>query len=138
MGIEIYIQGYSADGPHGVSRNDVLSLFNLHEATADQSGFYPLVYDGETQCHLTLQIRADIAEVVCIHRPTDHPALWQAMYELLKTGPYVLFAPGGNQPLIGRIEVRAWLPEDMIASLGEPALVKAPQDMQPLLFGDTG
>ena len=138
MGIEIYFQGYSADGPHGVSRDDVLSLFTLHEATADQSGFYPLVYDGETQCQLTLQIRANIAEVVCIHRPTDHAALWQAMYDLLKSGPYVLFAPGGNQTLIGRTEVRTWLPEDMIASLGEPALVKAPEDMQRFLFGDTG
>ena len=138
MGIEIYFQGYNQDGPYGVSRNHVLSLFNLHEATADEFGFYPLVYDGEAQCHLTLQGRADIAEVVCIHRPTDHPALWQAMYELLKTGPYVLFAPGGNQPLIGRSEVRTWLPEDMIASLGEPALVKAPEDMQRFLFGDTG
>ena len=134
MGIELYIQGYSEVGEGGLERDQVLDIFDLGDVTPDDFGFFPLIYDGVTYCHLTVRGEGGVATNICVHRPTGHPDLWQNLFTLLTTGPYVLFAPDGTCPQIGQAHIREWLPPDMVASLGEPVIVADAMTMESTLF----
>lgn len=129
MGIEFYVQGYRDGQPCGLHPDRVRAIFGV----AGPGPIYPLVYDQTHRCDLSLSSRNGPATTFAIMKPCDHPALWQALFEVLAEGPYVLFAPDGNAPVaVGQAPD---LPQGMADALGAPVLVTRPDAIRPALFG---
>ncbi|WP_424939833.1 hypothetical protein [Aliiroseovarius sp. S253] len=135
MGIEYYIQGYWKGEDSRVLKSDVLRVFGKTASDEGAYGFFPLHYDERNTCNLTISEENDLVTGMCIHRPCAHPALYQSIFECLQSGPFVLFVPGGNAPIVAQQKVTKRLPLDMIESLGEPVLVFRSEDIQRTLFG---
>ena len=71
----------------------------------------------------------DRIEGFSINRPTDAPALYQAIFDLLRTEPLVLFMPGECPPLIGSAATATHIPADMIRALGNPVVLGSPSEV---------
>lgn len=129
MGIEFYVQGYHDGQPDGLDAERVRAIFGV----SGPGPVYPLVYDETHRCDLSLSSRTGPATSFAILKPCDHPALWQALFGVLSEGPYVLFAPDGNAPVVAGQAPD--LPQGMAAALGAPVLVTRSEAIRPALFG---
>jgi hypothetical protein len=86
--------------------------------------------------HLSLRRRADGGCVaVSLSRPGTDPALFEALFALLRLEGVVVHAP--LSPLVVAHPASAGhLPEGMVEALGEPVWVTTPQALKVALFGD--
>jgi hypothetical protein len=64
-----------------------------------------------------------------VNRPVAAAALYQAIFELLRTEPLVLVMPGKCPPLIGSAETAPHVPADMVDALGNPVVVQSPGEI---------
>ncbi|HEY1315319.1 MAG TPA: hypothetical protein VGE92_15665 [Steroidobacteraceae bacterium] len=60
-----------------------------------------------------------------INRPVGAPELFQALFDALRAGPLVLFAPGDCPPLIGDAQHSVHVPAAMVAALGTPVVLRS-------------
>ena len=134
MGIEFYIQSVGTDESHLLTQQMVLHIFQCDDVP-NAHGFFAIVYDDQNACDLTCATQDHRVTDLCIHRPVDHPALYQSIFNLLKSGQYVLFAPGGMAPIVASPQTAALVPRDMSDALGAPVCVTNPDQIRPALFG---
>ena len=64
-----------------------------------------------------------------VNRPTGSPALYQAIFDLLRTQPLVLYMPSECPPLIGSTETASHVPADMVEALGNPVVLKSANEI---------
>ena len=128
MGIEYFIQGHRDGEAAGVPLQLILRAFDKQESD-HKDGFYRLSYDAAHTCDFTVTVEDEVVTVICIYKPCAHERLFQSIFEVLCAGPYVLFSPGGNAPVIARPDVIDNLPDGMIGALGEPVVVDCADDI---------
>lgn len=134
MSSEFYIQGYHQGEFAGIARALVLDAFGLAEDTPDD-GIIELRYSGNDDCGLSFKTTGNIVTSLCIHRPSEAPALLNSLFQVLNAGHYVLYAPGGNAPVVTQNGMTAHLPKDMVDALGKPVVVDGPDGILDALFG---
>ena len=134
MSIEYYIEGFLHESHKGIDINRVIHCFQPTIEEAEDS-FYTLNYDELNSCEMSLSIEQGEVTSICIHNPCDHERLDQDIIQLLRVGPYVLFAPDGNALIVGSEEIRKSVPADMVEELGQPIVVEAGAVFSKLLFG---
>jgi hypothetical protein len=71
----------------------------------------------------------DQIESFSVNRPAAAAALYQAIFDLLRAEPLVLFMPGECPPLIGSTETAPQLPADMLETLGDPVVLKSANEI---------
>ena len=64
-----------------------------------------------------------------VNRPAGSPALYQAIFDLLRTQSLVLCMPGECPPLIGSAETASHVPADMVEALGDPVVLQSPEEI---------
>lgn len=134
VGAEYFIQGHSNGKADGIALQAILDAFDKQESD-HKNGFYRLYYDETNVCDFTVGLENEVVTNICVHRPCGHQRLSESIFDVLRIGPYVLFAPGGNSPIIAQPHMRAHLPDGMVEALGKPMLVHQAEDILTALFG---
>lgn len=132
MGIEILVIGFKNGARAGIPPTEVLALFGKTEAD-NEEGWYALNYDSLNSCDLSMRLENGIVSSLCISRPCAHAKLYESLFKLLSSGPYVAFAPGGPM-VIADLGIVDHLPKDMIESLGPPVNVLDERELSTKLF----
>ena len=133
MSIEFYIQGHRNGEEDGVALCEILNAFGKSEGE-EVEGLYRLIYDAENSCEFSVTCKNGLVTAICIFRPCGHEKLYESIFDVLRSGPYVLFAPGGNAPIIVRREMAEHLPDGMAEALGEPVVVTDAKNISAALF----
>jgi hypothetical protein len=133
LGIELYIQGYRNGAEDGGRLRNILAAFGKNESDL-ADGRYRLSYDSMNSCEFSMTLEDGFVKDICIYRPCSHEKLYESIFSILRNGPYVLFTPGGNAPLIARPEMAGHLPDGMTEALGESILVTDARAIQAALF----
>jgi hypothetical protein len=81
-----------------------------------------LSFEGGEECLLFCDDE-ELVEICSINRPGPAPALYQAIFELLRSANLVLFLPGECPPLVGRAETITHVPADMVEGLGQAVVL---------------
>lgn len=135
MSIEYYIQGFREGEASGVGEADILGCFKLSKRdTLD--GQYHLQYTKNVDCHLSLTTQEGCITAICIHRPVNHPSLYESIFRVLSFQGYILFAPSGNGPVAVDKRIVPHLPVDLIENLGEVIFVQSDTEILPALFDE--
>ena len=134
MGIEYYIQGYRNGEATGINLKPILDAFGKKEGD-HTDGLYRLFYDEANDCNFQVTVENGIVTSICIFRPCAHQRLYRSIFDVLRAGPYVLYAPGSEAPVIAYPDISDNLPDGMIDALGEPVIVHCADDIPSALFG---
>ena len=134
MGIEYFIQGHINGEATGITLQPILDAFGKQEGD-HKDGFYRLFYDETNTCDFTVTVKNGFVTNICVHRPCAHQRLFESIFKVLWAGPYVLFAPGGQAPIIAHPDIADNLPDGMIDALGEPVIVLCAEDVRSALLG---
>jgi hypothetical protein len=126
MSFDLYLQPLVQGDPLKISRAELRSLFPVIEKESEPD-YWKIQYDPLNTCHIgvtPVTSASDLLSSFHVERPCGDPRFWDALFRVLNCGPIVLYFPGGP-PIVASDEVGAALPEDVIASLGEPRRVRS-------------
>lgn len=102
-------------------------LFPIIASNSEENRWH-VRYDELNSCDIFVQPHltgpSEIAGL-CVMRPCSHPALGDALFDVLKLGNVVLYFPGGSHPLVADESTAEHIPKDMLNSLGRCKLVTA-------------
>ena len=110
---------------------DVLRVFAA-DSKPDNFGFYRVPCQlGE--CELSMTIENGVATGVTILRPCAGTDLLERLLNLLRTGPYVAFAPGSK---LVAVDGRAaqYMPAEMREAIGPVCVVSNTEQLSDALF----
>ncbi|HKT06732.1 MAG TPA: hypothetical protein VJR24_02460 [Gemmatimonadaceae bacterium] len=127
MGFEVFVQCLERDGPTGIPRSAVRSLFPVDERQSERD-YWAVTYDDVNSCHIGVSPLASdptLLESLCVYRPCGDPRLWEALLTVLRLGPAVLFFPGNAPPLVASPAVAEQVPADMVEGMGRPRVVSS-------------
>lgn len=132
MSVEIYVHGFSQGEPAGLPVAEILDILKPTGAL-DEFGFYPLHYDSENNCDFTFSEDSGTAVAITVFRPCFELKLYDALFKVLASGPYVTFAPG-SPPVAADSKVASELPVEMIGNLGTVVEVGSGAELRDALF----
>ena len=133
LGIDYFIQGHNNGKADGIVLQAILDAFDKQE-NDNKNGFYGLYYDEANVCDFTVGLENEVVTNICIHKPCGHQRLLESIFDILRVGPYVLFAPGGNSSIIAQPHMRAHLAHGMVEALGMPIIIRQAEDILTALF----
>ncbi|MDR1794159.1 MAG: hypothetical protein LBR25_02015 [Erysipelotrichaceae bacterium] len=131
MSTEWYLQAFEVEDEQQIPTFEILSLFNEYPIKQSQNYVDLSLPDGDVTIFVDVQ-----AESIChltITRPILSEALYKLIYNIMSTGNFVFYSPGGNYPIILNETVREHLPLDMMQALGEPKVGNTPEAFLELL-----
>ena len=131
MSVEIYVLGFSDRQPGGLTLVDVTRQFGSDVKPND--GLIRLQYDDRNSCELSLTEEHGAVTQFTVIRPCDHDRLYASLFELLRAGPYVAFAPGSH-PVVVNESVADAMPTETIDALGDPVTVATVRELRDALF----
>jgi hypothetical protein len=134
MGVEYYVEGFHLGSPAGLDAKSVIQCFKP-QSREFAGGLHRLEYDELNFCDMSLSEEHGQVTSICFFRPCGDARFDRDICRLLAAGPYVLFAPNGNAPVIGRGDMRGHLPPDMIEALGTPVVADQSTNIGSALFG---
>lgn len=133
MSFEVYLQCFDNCEPAGIARRTLHGLFAEGSLNDSEQDSWRLKYDALNSCdlHLTaLESNPDLVHAVGVHRPCGDLRLWQALFELMKHGHWVLYWPGDSPPLTLVATTKEHLPESMLEALGIPIAVRDVEEIR--------
>jgi len=131
MSFDIYLRCFQHGAPGGLSRDRVRALFPVDE-TESRRDHWVLRYDEHNTCSMSVVACASdttLIESIAVSRPCKEIGLWNALLEVMRMAPIVLYFPGDRPPLVADASVCEHLPRDMIKALGSPRVVESGQDI---------
>jgi hypothetical protein len=137
MSFEIYLQCFNAGEPAGVPVSSVRALFPVVDPESEPDYWF-VRYDNLNSCNISITPLAsdgDMVKSVCVHRPCGDPRLWEALLNVMRLGPIVLYFPGDSPPLIAEESVAAQLPRDLREALGKPLCIGSGQEILQAIEG---
>jgi hypothetical protein len=134
VSIEYYVEGFHLGSPAGLDESRVLECFEP-QTREPVDGMYRLEYDASNICYMSLTEERGEVVSICIYSPCAHEQFDRDLSRLIAAGPYVLFAPDGNAPIVGRVAMRSQIPPDMVEELGEPVVIDGAATIGEMLFG---
>jgi hypothetical protein len=121
MSFDLYFQPVTQGKSLAISRPQLRSLFPVVEKESEPD-YWMIRYDSLNVSHIGVKPTtpaSDLLSSFYVERPCSDPRLWEALFQVLKCGPIVLYFPGGP-PVVANDEVTEALLKDAGVSLGEP------------------
>jgi len=134
MSFDLFLHCVDTGEPSGIPRAKLRSLFPIIEEESDPD-YWSVRYDSSNSCNVgvgALPSNNEILSHIFVHRPCGDRRLWEALLQVLGLAPFVLYFPGGP-PIVAQAEVGAALPEDMVASIGQPRCVQSVAEILKIL-----
>jgi hypothetical protein len=131
VSFEVFLQCFEKGEPAGVPRDAIRPLFPVVEAESEPD-YWCVRYDELNSCRISVtSLSSDTAlvESLCVFRPCADMRLWDALTEVMRLGPVVLYFPGDAPPLVASEAASEQLPPEMIESLGRPRVVRSGQEI---------
>jgi len=125
MSFELYVQSFKHGEPAGIPRGVIRAAFSGSLSEQERDRWY-ISYSSSDSCSLALSALPDSpgqVHNITVERPCSNPHFWRSLVALLSVGNTVLYFPGCIGPLLLNAGAAAHLPQDMLASLGEPIVV---------------
>src|SRR5262249_23938023 len=126
MRFAIYLRCFQRGAPGGVCRDGGRALFSVDE-TEPRRDHLVLRDDEHNPCSMSVVACASdttLIESISVSRPCKEIGLWNALLEVMRMAPIVLYFPGDRPPLVADASVCEHLPRDMIKALGSPRVVE--------------
>jgi hypothetical protein len=125
MSFQLYLQLFENKKPAGISQDSLRKAFAgmLIEIEED---YWQINFGSNQSSDLFLQFlpsNSELVHIISIDRPHQDQRLWQAIFELLAQPGMILYYPDGQAPLLRDLQTYSNVPDDLIASLGEPLVV---------------
>lgn len=131
MGFEIFILGFKKGGPEWFPEQLLRDAFGTH--VVDRATYsWGLHYSELDTNGVTLMKHPSelgLVQGFSLDSPGSDIRLWDTLASILSSGPFALVFSSGHPPLIGNLEVSFHLPPDMVASMGQPRLVRNGQEI---------
>src|SRR5688572_5879739 len=92
MSFELYMQCFDRGQPSGVHADTVKAAFT-HIAAGSDRDHWRLVYDDANSCDVDVTRQTDQPDrihALIVHRPCGDERLWDSLYDVLKSGRWVL------------------------------------------------
>jgi hypothetical protein len=132
MSFDIFVQCFQVGESATIPRSAVRALFPVVESRSDTSS-WQVEYDELHSCTFYVDEPRpgdDAMDGFMLNRPTRHPRLWDALFQVLQLGPVVLYFPGCDAPLVASEFAARQLPVDMINSIGKPRIVYSGEEIR--------
>jgi hypothetical protein len=131
MSFEVFILGFKNGGPEWFPAQRVRDAFSPHVVECEPYA-YCLRYEGPNVNGVTLMKHPSNPSLISgfsIDRPGADIRMWDTLAFILASGPFA-FVFSSHPPLIGNPDVVQHLPHDMLASMGQPRLVRNGQEIR--------
>jgi hypothetical protein len=132
MSFEVFVQCFDDQQPGGVPEEVVRAAFSNFAADSDPDDWH-LWYDATNNCRVgvvRLDGHPDMISMLTVHRPCSDSRLWESLYHVLQTNPWVLYFPAERPVLImGDPAHIRHLPADMREEMGPVEVVRSGQEI---------
>jgi len=95
-----------------------------------------LQFEEHNSCTIYLDADNSTVSHIMVSRPCGSKQLAECLYQVMLLGNFVFFEPDGKQPILVNPATESHLPEDMIETLGKPAVAKSLDDFLILYFNN--
>lgn len=124
VSFDVYLQVFENGESAGISRDGVRDAFGAAFVSEPMPDRWKVTYDAQNSCDVYLSSHGStMLKGFSINRPCGDLRLWDALAFILTLGNVVFYFPGGEAPLVAKLDVSRHLPRDMIEALGEPIVV---------------
>jgi hypothetical protein len=135
MSFQLYLQVFENKQPAGIS------LDSLREAFAGmlleiEEDYWQVNFGPNLSSDLFLQFlpsHSEFVHTLSIDRPHRDQRLWQAIFELLAQTGMILYYPGAQAPLMRDLQTYSNIPDDLMASLGDPLMVNEASTIEAII-----
>ena len=125
MSFEVFMQCFRGGQARGTSAATVRDVFS-NFADDSEPNYWHLWYDNENGCRVRVTQREDEIQALTVHRPCADARLWDSIFRVLQLGPWVLYFPAPNPPLLmADPEHAKQLPDGMLEALGPVRQVRS-------------
>jgi hypothetical protein len=134
MSFDLYFQPVTQGKPLAISRTQLRSLFPVVEKESEPD-YWKIRYDSLNVCHIGIEPSTPASDLLSsfhVERPCGAPQFWEALFQVLDSGPIVLYFPGGP-PIVASDEVAAALAKDAANSPGEPRRVHLAAELRKII-----
>jgi len=135
MSYEYFLQAHLYQDSQEISTESILTVFRKYIIAKDET-YIDLQFDEENSCTIYIDTNDTTVSGFMVSRPCGSKQLGECLYQIMQLGNFVFFEPDGKQPLLVDAATENHLPEDMIESLGKPALAKSLDEFLELYFNN--
>ncbi|MGC4033570.1 MAG: hypothetical protein QM754_17930 [Tepidisphaeraceae bacterium] len=130
MSFDLFLQRFEHGQAGKAPLAPIREMFSCFAADT-QPDCWHLVYDDRNSCHVFLSREdEEFLSSMMVNRPCCDLRLWDSLFRVLESGPWVLYFPAENPPLILSSQLHAdHLPPDMRASLGPIREVRSGEEI---------
>lgn len=132
MSVEVHLQRFERGEPSSECEAIILAMLS-HVASDNESGCWHIAYDDLNNCDVYVsRDKADPSRVtgLTISRPCGDGRLWDSIYAILSSGPWVMYYPASGPSLIVTDERHCdQLPVEMLEAVGPPRVVRSGTDI---------
>ena len=136
MGFEVFLQCVGDAERSGIPRAGVRSLFPIVEEESEPD-YWSVRYDNGNSCHIGVTAAASDREMLTslyVDRPCGDTRLWEGLHSVLRTGPVVIYWPGGP-PVVARRATAELLPKEMVEGLGPAQVAASGEELMRMVEG---
>ena len=108
-----------------------MSVFTEYETQQSSEYISAALPDGDITVYM--DCLQDEVSGMMISRPVKSRFLDRIIYDIMRLGNFVLYAPDGEFPVVSDTETSLHLPEGMLESLGEPRTAESAEALSRLL-----
>jgi hypothetical protein len=131
VSFEVCLQSCDLSKPSWVSRKVLRDLFPVVDAESDLN-WWQVRYDDVEQCDICVSpLQSDPSRVrsLTVFRPCGDMRLWEAILEIMRIGPMVLYFPGDAPLLVTSTAAGELLPVEMVEAKGQLRVVSSAQEI---------
>lgn len=131
MSFDLYLQAFDNGNPAGIALEIIRDAFGSQVIEVDED-YWQVQYGNEDSSDIFLQALPDessLIHTISIHRPCRDVRLWQSIWLLLELPGTVFYFPGCDAPLTRDPMAAIAMPDDMLASIGEPVIVSSAMEI---------
>ena len=122
MSVSWYIQAYSNGGEQFVPLDKILFTLSAYQSKTEEDCIVVSLPEGNVDLYVNF---LDEISNLCISRPIKSITLYRIIFEIMKCGNFIFFAPDAQFPIILNDAVINHLPEGMLTALGKPKIANS-------------
>ncbi len=122
MGLQVFLQSLHHGEDWPVPTADILRCFDGCPTTTGD-GSLDLVFALDDSCTIYLDTDADTNTGIMVSRPCGNRKLYESLYAVMKLAHFILIVPGSDGFLVVDQQTLDHVPDEVVASLGEPVVL---------------
>lgn len=135
MSFDIYVQRFENGVPAGIPYESLKNLFSGVKVVDAHT--WRAFYDDANWCEIYVGWEEDqqgLVSSLVVDRPCADGRLWDSLFRVLASGPWVLYFPSDELPaIIADARHAEHLPEDMLDTLGPITPVRSGAEIAKLV-----